>query len=155
MESFEVLATKTFTDKDFLQYYQNMWMRNTIARLIDVQTDLTRKETNPDEMVELDGKLMKIGERLEHRKILVQEAMDIFNAAKVLSSLPDEELATRYSPEGLKVAEDMLPVATPTPETPTVVEEVVTETPADTVVADVAPVVEEPAQSTPSPEATV
>lgn len=174
MESFEALATKEFTQKQFLNYYINIWNRNVAARLIDVQTDLTKKEANPDELVELDGKVMKIGERVELRKILVQDAMDIYNAAKKLYSLPDLDLAHLSSVEGLRVAEDMLPVA---PETPMVEvpaearpDEVITLTPEVTVeepavavdpiavVEESVAVVETPAEApveSVSPEATV
>lgn len=112
MESFETLATVSYSPKQFLQYYINLWVRNVIARSIDVLCDEKTKEIEgKDFMVELDGRPMTIGDRVETRKVLVQEAQDIVDAARELMALSDEDLAKRWSTEGLAVAEDMLPPA--------------------------------------------
>lgn len=113
MEGVEILTTKEFNYKDFLTYYINIWKRNLIARCIDVKMDENEKaRLGKDEVVELDGKLVTLGERVEKRKMLVQDALDIINAAQELLALTDEELAKRWSSEhGLRIADDMLPVA--------------------------------------------
>lgn len=110
MESFEALSSKNFDYKHFLQYYINLWKRNVMARAIDVLCDeKTKVIEGRDYVVELDGRPMTIGERVEARKILVQEAKDIVTAAEELMALGDEELIAKISAEGgLRVADDML-----------------------------------------------
>lgn len=111
MEAFETLATKDYSPKQFLQYYINLWKRNVIARAIDVLCDeKTKALEGKDHVVELDGRPMTIGERVEARKILIQEAQDIVDAASELLALSDEDLAKRWTTD-LAVAEDMLPPA--------------------------------------------
>jgi len=108
------LVSKEYSAQDFIRYYINIWRRNLVARTIDVQTDLTLKAINPEETVEHDfgrGRIaeMPVKQRLELRKLLVQEAIDLLDGASVLLAMtPEEYNAKCLSKEALAVAEDMM-----------------------------------------------
>lgn len=108
------LATRKITAQEWLQYYQNIWTRNAVARTVDVKVDEALKAINPEEPVESgmgDGQVIAVKERLEHRKILVQDALDISEAiGKLIAHTPEEFEKAEWSKEALAVAPDMLPV---------------------------------------------
>ena len=127
MDSFEALAKTEYTFADFLRYYKNIWDRNLVARTIDVQTDTILKAANPDEKVQHEGQLMLVKERLELRKILVQDALDLIAGIDALAALsPEEYKAKCLSKEALAVAADMIPAIPEEPKAP----EATPETPA-------------------------
>lgn len=110
MPSVKELVTMQFTNKHFLQYYLNIWTRNTMAMAIDVQFDKVMKANNPEAMVEYEGQLIPVKTRLENRKIKLQDYLDIVAAIKHLMSIADDEFEAKVlSKEALAVDEDMLP----------------------------------------------
>jgi hypothetical protein len=110
MESAEALIKNEYTYQDFLRYYKNIWNRNLAARTIDVQTDIGLKAADPEQAVQHDQTIMPVKERLELRKILVQDAIDLIAAIDVLAALtPEDYQKQALSKEALAVAEDMLP----------------------------------------------
>lgn len=108
------LTKRKITAQEWLQYYQNIWTRNAVARTVDVKVDEALKAINPDELVESgmnDGGVIPVKERLEHRKILVQDALDISEAiGKLIAHTPEEFEKSEWSKEALAVAKDMMPV---------------------------------------------
>lgn len=108
------LSARDFTAKQWLRYYKNIWTRNAVARTVDVVADEALKAINPEEPVESgigDGRVIPVKERLEHRKILVQDALDVREAIDKLLALSEEEFEkARWSKEALAVAKDMMPV---------------------------------------------
>ena len=157
------LIAENLTVRQWLQYYKNVWMRNLSARVIDVETDTTLKSVNPEEQVQAeDGRAVTVKERLEMRKIVVQDAVDLIAGIDSLLALTDEDLAKKYGTDALKVAEDMLPKveekapATDAPATPEVEPEKAPEAPAEApaeATPEVAP--ETPADNQPSAEASI
>lgn len=83
------LTKNNYGPKEWLTYYKNVWTRNIIARAIDVQTDISALAIDPEgEVVEQDmmgnTKIVPIKERLEMRKIAIQDAQDIIDAIDAL-----------------------------------------------------------------------
>ncbi len=111
------LCKTTYTAKEWLNYYWNVWNRNLVARTIDVQTDTALKAINPEELVQADdGRQITVKERLELRKILVQDALNLLAGIKILMDIPDADFENKvWSAEALKVAEDMIPKEEPAP----------------------------------------
>lgn len=113
------MIAKDIGVREWLTYYRNVWVRNLAARLIDVRTDVIKKKKDPEEVVEhymFDENIgqnrtvhIPVKERLEMRKILVQDCVDLLEALDELDALSDEELAKTYAVEGLAVDKDMLP----------------------------------------------
>lgn len=107
------LAQRDFTPQQWLQYYKNIWTRNAVARTIDVKVDEAIKAVNPEEPVDSDterGQVITVKERLEHRKILVQDALDLCEAIeKLMQIAPEEFVKSTWSKEALAVATDMIP----------------------------------------------
>lgn len=115
MPFLQLLVGAKYGPREWLTYYRNIWARNLTARLIDRQSDETAKKNNPDMPVQSDdGREIPVKQRLEHRKILVQDALNLIAAIDALLALDDAALAATYSEESLKVAPDMIP-ATPSP----------------------------------------
>lgn len=111
MPDLSVMTTKGFTIREWLSYYKNVWNRNLAARLIDVQCDTVSKAINPEEPMQLeDGREIPVKQRLEMRKILVQDAVDLIAGIDALLALSDEKLLVRQTKEALAVAEDMKPI---------------------------------------------
>lgn len=105
----ELLKNK-YTVRDWLTYYYNIWLRNATARTIDVENDREMKSKNGDEIVDSGvGTMIPVKERLEKRKIDLQDALDVVKYAADLLKLTDEELAAKWTPEALKIDEDMMP----------------------------------------------
>jgi len=112
MPSIKDLVETNMSPRHWLQYYKNIWTRNLIARTIDVQTDMTMKAKNPEEkVVSEDGsKYIAVKERLESRKILMQDAIDLLASIEVLLAVPENEFVAKFfSKEALAVAPDMIP----------------------------------------------
>lgn len=114
MPSVKELVTMQYTNKHWLQYYLNIWTRNSMAVAIDVETDKALKLQNPEEEVEhvedSVRMVITVKERLEKRKILLQDYLDRIAGIKYLLSIADEEFEAKVlSKEALAVAEDMLP----------------------------------------------
>ena len=108
------LTDKIFNYEEWLTYYLNIWNRNLIARLVDVEHDKKTKEMNPEQLVAApDGRPLPVKVRLENNKIGVQDAIDIIdNISKLLEDTGNKDVAflNKYmSKEALKVADDMLP----------------------------------------------
>lgn len=129
MDNLSMLIGKALTPREWLTYYRNTWQRNVIARLVDVRCDTLLAEKNPEERVmEYDletgqptGAVIPVSQRLETRKVVVQDAVDVVIAIDTLLALNDEELAKTWSPEALvpkvKVEETPKDESAPVPET--------------------------------------
>lgn len=113
MPQMDALCKTQYSDQEWLNYYLNVWKRNLVARLIDVETDRARKAKNPEEKVPSDdGREIPVKERLEYRKMLVQDAVDLVSGIESLLKIPAAEFeANCYSTKALEVAEDMVPPA--------------------------------------------
>lgn len=112
MPAMSAVVKETFSRREWLNYYLNIWQRNITARLIDVKSDEILKAINPETLVELDPSQPEVAVkvRLEIRKQLVKDARAIIEATQALLAKSDEELDALTSDEALKVAEDMLPI---------------------------------------------
>jgi len=134
-----------YTANEWLQYYQNIWTRNLIARTIDIKSDEAQKAKNKNEEVQLnDGRIGTVAERLEERKQLVIDALKILGSIEVLMAMSAEELSACWSEKALAVADDMItpPPVEAAPESPAT--EPVAEIPAEPTPVEAAP--SEPAQ---------
>jgi len=116
MPPLKELIETNLEPKQWLIYYRNVWKRNLIARTIDMQSDTTRKEANPEDQVIMDDgshRPTTVKERLESRKILIQDALEILSSIEKLLEVCEKQKGefekTYWSDEALKVAEDMLP----------------------------------------------
>ena len=108
----DALTKNDYTPKMWLTYYRNVWIRNTVARSIDVVTDQKLKKEDPEQMVEEagTGQIIPVKQRLENRKIAVQDGLDILAGIEKLLALSDEDFKnTQWTKEALKVDEDMMP----------------------------------------------
>lgn len=109
MQDTEQMIKNAYSVRDFLNYYKNSWTRNMTARLIDVQNDTIAKSIDPDMQVQAeDGREVAVKVRLEHRKIVVQDALNLIAAINALLALDDAGLAASYSKDALKIAADMI-----------------------------------------------
>ena len=135
MPNFELLVGRDYSATEWLRFYKNIWTRNLMARVIDVQTDKTIHAKDAyAELVEQDQfrnqRVVKIKDRLEDRKILVQDALDIIRSADELLDLAKDdavfieatlsEKALAPAPEEtpaeeVKVAETVTPTEPATP----------------------------------------
>ena len=115
MPAMSALVKETFTRREWLNYYLNIWGRNITARLIDVQSDEALKAVNPETMVELEQGQPEVAVkvRLEIRKQSVKDARAIIEATQALLTKTDEELELLDSDDALKVSADMLPQPAP------------------------------------------
>ena len=112
MPSAVELAKLKFTPKEWLTYYRNVWLRNAVARTIDVKNDEMAKAKDPEQIVSHDsnGDPVPVKERVETRKILVQDALDIVRVIDELLKTEDSVFEeTHWSEKALAVAEDMMP----------------------------------------------
>lgn len=117
MPILDALANKDYSPSQWLQYYKNVWTRNLIARVVDVETDRTIKAANPNEDVQLnDGSTNKIGWRLEERKLQVMDARKLLEVINALIALPESDLLAKWGDEALKVSPDMIKPKEATPE---------------------------------------
>lgn len=105
------LANLTLTPRQWLNYYRNIWVRNSIARTIDVQTDMALKAKDKTMMVpDETGQNVLIGARLESRKIILQDALELIESIDTLLGVSDENfIKERWSKEALAVEADMMP----------------------------------------------
>lgn len=119
MPTMSALVRETFTRREWLNYYLNIWQRNIAARIIDTESDRIAKEINPEAMVELNANQPEVAVkvRYEIRKQAVKDARGIIEATQSLLTKTDEELALLDGDDALKVSDDMLP--TPAPVLPT------------------------------------
>lgn len=120
MPGMQLMITKSFTVRDWLLYYKNMWTRNLAARLTDVQGDITLKKADAEALVDDDmtKQEVPVKVRLEHRKIIVQDCINVLASIDSLLALDDATLAATYSKDALKVADDMIPKAPVAPTAP-------------------------------------
>lgn len=109
MESIESLTRENFTATEWARYYKNVWMRNALARTIDVQSDINIMAKNPNQMVQVDSPSSRdvsfapVAERLEMRKIALQDALDILESIEVV--LGNADISGHYwNAEFLKVS---------------------------------------------------
>lgn len=112
MVPIEDLINSNTTPRQWIQYYKNIWTRNIIAKVIDIQGDIARKAKDPEDQVEHDemrGAFMAVKERLEMRKAKLLDWKEILDNAEKLLKMSDEEIAKLWSPEALAVAPDMIP----------------------------------------------
>lgn len=121
------LFTNKTTETDWLNYYKNTWIKNSIAITIDVQNDTTLKAIDPEQKVmkydaetgQPTGEYIPVKERLELRKISLQDALDILRAIQELEKTASAEFeAKHWSKEALAVAPDMIPKVEEEPATP-------------------------------------
>jgi len=80
------LVESELTVKHWLVYYKNVWTRNLIARTVDLQGDIEMAAKNPTEVVLSDDqtKTQTVTERIENRKMLVQDALNVVQTIGVL-----------------------------------------------------------------------
>ena len=161
--SIDVLSTKSLTDKEWLIYYRNVWMRNVVARTIDVDCDTVLKANNPDEMVQNDNpndfnkQFMPVAERLERRKIALADGIKLIASIDRLLAIENIP-GTFWTEDALKVSDDMMRATDPNAVPATPVEEAAAAAVATTEATPEAPVAEAPtpevtpAEVTPSPE---
>ena len=111
MPALEQMVKGTYTIKEMLNYHRNVWTKHVAASLVDVEADTVRKAINPTELVEEDEfkDNIEVAKRLELRKIRLESSLRILAASEALLALTDEELAKRYAPEALKIADDQMP----------------------------------------------
>ncbi len=110
MPSVKEMVENGYTVRHWLNYYLNIWKRQAAACAIDVYCDQLRKKDNPEMQVEQGQQVIPVKERLEHRKIKLQDALDVIAGAEALLEIPEAEFETKiFSKEALAVAEDMLP----------------------------------------------
>lgn len=105
------MCERVFTTREWLQYYRNLWTRNVIARTVDTQCDRAVKAKDPEEKVvsDITQTEIPVKERLEERKILVKDGLELLAAIDALLAIPDAEFVEKaWSEEALKVAEDMI-----------------------------------------------
>lgn len=109
MPSFDAMTTTSYTPKQWLQYYRNIWVRNEIGSLTDVMHDsladgsaqtgdmLTHANGQPviDESDPKNPKpvMMTYAHRMEQRKANARRAAGIVVAIDALLALSDEALA--------------------------------------------------------------
>jgi len=105
------MATSDYSPRNWLQYYKNIWTRNAVARTIDVQTDAILKAVDPEQVVLTDeGQPVPVKQRLEQRKIILQDALNLLEGIESIVAVEEKEFVTKFwSKEALAVAEDMLP----------------------------------------------
>lgn len=122
MPAFDQLTKEIYTPKQWLNYYRNIWHRNTVARTIDVLTDTELKKKNPDENVQCeDGQVRPVKQRLELRKEAVQDGLNLVKTIDAMIAVADDKFTeTFWSEAALAVAEDMKPkpVEATSPATP-------------------------------------
>ncbi len=114
--SVDDLTAKSYSTKEWLTYYLNVWSRNLVARAIDVEHDKRAKLINPEEIVlesSPDGRLEKITvkERLENRKIMVSDALNLVKSIEGMLSYLDTENSDEnifWGKTALKVDGDMI-----------------------------------------------
>lgn len=108
MPSLDALTHKVYSPKDWLTFYKNIWTRNLVARTIDVQNDMNLKAKNPDEPVEFPTPMgvveIPVKQRLEHRKMLVADALEVLDVIDTILALGEPEIREAYwTEEALKV----------------------------------------------------
>lgn len=100
MPSFSDMCNISFTPRQWLQYYRNIWVRNAMGSMTDVMHDNIAIAANPDavtgDMIP-DGKgaarPMTFKERAESRKENVVRSNGIIAAVDALMALDDDALA--------------------------------------------------------------
>lgn len=125
MPSNELMLSKKIPVGQMMQYFNNLWMRNVAANIVDIMADEKRKAENPQELVEGDdqrnrGNMLPVAVRLELRKQRLQTGLAIYNATVKALELGDEALMAKYtSEEFLKIDESVfLPPTPPSDTTP-------------------------------------
>lgn len=115
MPAHDAMTKAEYTPAEWLTYYKNIWTRNLIARTIDMQSDTLLKASDPKgEVMSDEGRPIPVAARLEHRKILVQDALTLLGAINSLGAIkPDEFIEKFWSKEALAVAPDMIPPTAP------------------------------------------
>lgn len=140
MPEVNAMVLNNYSKREWLQYYKNVWVRNCMARAIDVQTDIILKEKNPESTVQLeDERPAPVKVRLEMRKIALQDGLNLVAGIDTLMAKSEEELEAFFTEKALAVAEDMKPVEEkktdgdiePKQAEPVAPEEVPTEAPSD------------------------
>lgn len=104
------LTAGSFTPANWLTYYKNIWVKNLVARTIDLNQDRMLQEKKPDAKVLLDRNpgmtppdVVSVAERIEYRKMLCQDALNILESVTVLEEVPAAEFAQKmWSEEALK-----------------------------------------------------
>lgn len=113
-EFFTALISKQFTAREWLLYYRNIWQRNVAAGTIDVHMDMATKADNPEFPVQnANGMTVPVKARLEERKISLEDTLKLLASIDQLLAMSDEDIAKMWTPEALKVAEDMMPKPAP------------------------------------------
>ncbi len=118
--SIEQLIGRKVTSKEWLNYYRNVWLRNAVARAVDVKCDSILAAKNPEDMVmeyEVEtgaptGEKIPVKVRLETRKLLVQDALDVVES---VDALLKEEETSYFGKEALAPAVEEKKEAPATP----------------------------------------
>lgn len=101
------------TPRQWVTFYKNLWMRNLIARTIDMQTAAAEVAQDKDQPVQDDETRQAISaaDRLERRKMKVSVAVEVIASIDaMLAIIDDAELAKLWSAEATKLTPDV-PVA--------------------------------------------
>lgn len=119
LPSVQEMVKNGYSTKHWLQYYINIWNRQSVAAAIDIKTDQIRKAIDPEMEVEEGHQVVPVKVRLENRKLKLQDYLDIISAAKTLMALPDDQIEEAlFGEKALAVDEDMLPKPEEKPEEP-------------------------------------
>lgn len=107
----ELLVTNKFTKRDWLNHYKNVWMRNSVARTIDLELDKMNAAIDPNIVVTMDGsrETVKVIRRAEMRKMALTDCLELLKAIDILLALSDEELDARWSEEAIKLNPELTP----------------------------------------------
>lgn len=152
LPSVKEMVQNGYTTKHWLQYFINVWNRQAAACAIDIKCDQIRKAINPEMEVEDQQQIIPVKQRLENRKLKLQDYLDIIAGAKELMAIPDDQIEEAlFSEKALAVDADMIELPVKTDEDvekevvlePEAVPEAVEETPE---IKEVEPVNEEEAK---------
>lgn len=117
MPSMDAMLTIEYTPRQWLTFYKNVWTRNLMACITDVQADRLLKAANPlaetpDLLTNENGhpligengkpKRKLVAQRLEERKNGVQNSLDILASLDSLLALSEDDLAKTWADEALK-----------------------------------------------------
>lgn len=128
LPSVQDMATTDIPSGNWLLFFHNTWRRQVIARTVDVYIDTKLKENDPDQMVghSLNGEAVqtKVKYRLEHRKMKLQEALEVVEAVEALKLLTPEQIHDQFwGEEAMKVAPDVAAEAAGDEEQQTAIEQ--------------------------------
>lgn len=123
MPSFDALTHKNYSPREWLQYYRNIWTRNLMGSMTDVQHDGMLLAADPEALTDGSGQNLipdgkggarakTIAERIEERKANANRAIGIITSIDALMAKTDEELAAAILPNSDMLKPIEVPVET-------------------------------------------